>query len=125
MATRGNVSTSQSQKEGTSQLKRSQDQRSPFSYCTDVMKLNTQMMEQSLRIMGAPLSENSADKNMPPNGLALTLKLVEQYQKLMFAQLESMAELQSQLWQTTFDQMRGTKINQGTGREKAADKSTQ
>lgn len=125
MATRGNVSTSQSQEGDTSQLNRSQGQRNPFSYCTDAIKLNTQMLEQSLRIMGAPLSQSSAGKNMPLNGLALTLKFVEQYQNLMFAQLESMAELQSQLWQTTFDQMRNTKISQGAAREKATDKSTQ
>lgn len=127
MATRSNASMNRPQNKGEPpRFEQPQGRGDPFAYCTDAVKLNAQLLEQGLRIMGAPLSGSSASKNNPLNGLSLTLKLIEQYQSVMFAQLESMAELQSQLWRAVFEQTNVMKAgNKKTESEKASDKRTQ
>ena len=70
-----------------------------FNYYSELAAANAEMLEQGMRLMGAPLQRDPEAVNGMLDGFSLSLKLMEQYQEMALAQFEAMSEFQSQLWQ--------------------------
>lgn len=100
MVTRESTAKAAADKETpTGQSQSRQLPASLFNYYSDLAAANAEIIEQGMRLMGAPAQGNEQGGNGFMDAWSLGLKLMEQYQELAFAQMEAMGEVQSQLWQ--------------------------